>query len=72
MTDEKAAWLMKEHRDNVTYLDKIYDDEMCRQKLVLEEKLANRRALAEMSVRFSRFTGVWSKSIRYLEKCTAY
>lgn len=50
MPDEMAAWLMKEHANNVAHLEKIHDDELCRQKLVLEEKLAKRRALAELSV----------------------
>lgn len=48
--EEQAAWLLKEHAQNVGNLERIHDDELCRQKLVLEEKLAKRRALAELSV----------------------
>ena len=50
LPEEQAAWLLKEHSQNVSNLEKIHDDELCRQKLVLEEKLAKRRALAELSV----------------------
>lgn len=50
MPEEQAAWLMKEHAKNVSALDKIHDEELSRQRLVLEEKLAQRRALAELSV----------------------
>ena len=50
MPEEQAAWLMKEHAKNVSALDRIHDEELSRQRLVLEEKLAQRRALAELSV----------------------
>ncbi|XP_067937333.1 limbin-like [Watersipora subatra] len=49
MPEKQAAWLLKEHAQNVHKLERIHDDELCRQKLVLEEKLAKRRALAELS-----------------------
>lgn len=55
LPEEQAAWLLKEHAKTVTHLDEMYDNELCRQKLVLEEKLAKRRALAEMSVSFFNF-----------------
>lgn len=50
LVEEKADWLLKEHAKNTALIDRMYDNELCRQKLVLEEKLAKRRALAELSV----------------------
>ncbi len=47
---EQAEWLMKEHFKNQTAIAKIYDDEISRQRMTLEEKLARRRALAEANV----------------------
>ncbi len=41
---------MKEHFKNQTAIEKIYDDEISRQRMTLEEKLARRRALAEANV----------------------
>ncbi len=41
---------MKEHFKNQTSIEKIYDDEISRQRMALEEKLARRRALAEANV----------------------
>ena len=37
---------MKEHFKNQATIEKIYDDEISRQRMALEEKLARRRALA--------------------------
>ena len=51
LSEEQADWLMKEHFKNQTAVDKLYDDEISRQRMVLEEKLARRRALAEAKVR---------------------
>ena len=48
---EQAEWLMKEHFKNQAAIEKIYDDEISRQRMALEEKLARRRALAQEHVR---------------------
>ena len=47
---EQVDWLIKEHMKNQGTLEKLYDDEVSRQRMVLEEKLAKRRALAAMAV----------------------
>ena len=51
VTAEQAEWLMKEHFKNQATIEKIYDDEISRQRMALEEKLARRRALATEHVR---------------------
>lgn len=48
---EQVDWLIKEHMKNQGTIEKLYDDEVSRQRMVLEEKLAKRRALAALSVR---------------------
>ena len=50
LDSEKMDWLMNEHRNNQTTLNGLYDDQIARQRLLLEEKLARRRALAERAV----------------------
>ncbi|ELT95533.1 hypothetical protein CAPTEDRAFT_186105 [Capitella teleta] len=47
LSEEQADWMMNEHIKNQSAVDKLYDDEISRQRMVLEEKLARRRALAE-------------------------
>ena len=47
---EQVDWLIKEHMKNQGTIEKLYDDEVSRQRMVLEEKLAKRRALAALSV----------------------
>ncbi|XP_076436466.1 limbin-like [Babylonia areolata] len=46
---EQAEWLMKEHRRQQEAVHRMYDEEISRQRMVLEEKLARRRALATAS-----------------------
>ena len=47
---EQADWLMKEHKKQQDGVHRMYDEEISRQRMVLEEKLARRRALAQASV----------------------
>ena len=47
---EQVDWIMKEHFKNQSALEKLYDDEISRQRMILEEKLARRKALAQISV----------------------
>lgn len=50
LPSEKAAWLIKEHKRQQEEIAKKYDDEISLQRMLLEEKLAKRRALAQASV----------------------
>ncbi|GFS14925.1 limbin, partial [Elysia marginata] len=43
---EKSEWLMKQHRQQQEEIHRKYDDEISRQRMNLDEKLARRRALA--------------------------
>ncbi|XP_064630061.1 limbin-like isoform X2 [Lineus longissimus] len=43
---EQIDWLMKEHAKNQAKLEMLYDEEISRQRMVLEEKLARRKQLA--------------------------
>ena len=47
---EQAEWLMKEHKKQQEAVHRMYDEEISRQRMMLEEKLARRRALAQASV----------------------
>lgn len=47
---EQADWLIKEHKRQQEAVHRMYDEEISRQRMVLEEKLARRRALAQASV----------------------
>ena len=47
---EQADWLLKEHKKQQEAVHRMYDEEISRQRMVLEEKLARRRALAQASV----------------------
>ncbi|KAK3095945.1 hypothetical protein FSP39_021134 [Pinctada imbricata] len=47
LSHEKADWLIKEHRETQKKIDNMYDEEIARQRLVLEEKLERRKALAK-------------------------
>ena len=50
LNTEKADWLMNEHRNNQSAINGLYDDQVARQRLLLDEKLARRKALAQMAV----------------------
>ncbi|RUS90472.1 hypothetical protein EGW08_001740, partial [Elysia chlorotica] len=43
---EKSEWLVKQHREQQDEIHRKYDEEISRQRMNLEEKLARRRALA--------------------------
>ncbi|XP_059163330.1 trichohyalin-like [Physella acuta] len=49
LPSEKADWLIKEHKRQQEEIAKKYDDEISLQRMLLEEKLAKRRALAQAS-----------------------
>ena len=42
---EQAEWLLKEHARQQEYLASLYDDEISRQRMLLNEKIARRKAL---------------------------
>ena len=50
LSDQQMKWLMAEHLKNQKNLESMYDDEISRQRMVLEEKLAKRKALAQAAV----------------------
>ena len=47
---QKAEWLIKQHKEQQEAIHAMYDDEISRQRMNLEEKLARRKALAQASV----------------------
>ncbi|XP_046570165.1 LOW QUALITY PROTEIN: limbin-like [Haliotis rubra] len=49
LTAQQADWLLKEHTKQQERLQRMYDEEISRQRMLLEEKLARRRALAHAS-----------------------
>ncbi|KAK7010029.1 trichohyalin [Biomphalaria glabrata] len=49
MTSTKAEWLLKQHRQQQDEIAHKFDDEISRQRMILEEKLAKRRTLAHAS-----------------------
>ncbi|XP_072026973.1 limbin-like [Amphiura filiformis] len=46
LDEEQATSLIREHKSNVATLEKLMDDEVSRQRMLLEEKLARRKAMA--------------------------
>lgn len=50
LDQQKVNWMMNEHRKTQENLEKMYDEEISRQRMMLEEKLERRRALAKTSV----------------------
>ena len=50
LSSEKADWLIKQHKNQQSAIHAMYDDEISRQRMNLEEKLARRKALAQASV----------------------
>ncbi|KAJ8317460.1 hypothetical protein KUTeg_005364 [Tegillarca granosa] len=49
LSQEKVDWLIKEHKNTQNKLEKLYDEEISRQRMLLEEKLERRKALAKAS-----------------------
>ncbi|XP_023932030.1 uncharacterized protein LOC106179092 [Lingula anatina] len=49
LNQQQADWIINEHQKNQEKVDKIYDDEVSRQRAALEEKLTRRRMLASMA-----------------------
>lgn len=47
LTDEQMKWLFAEYQRNQKALDNMYDEEISKQRMILEEKLAKRKALAK-------------------------
>lgn len=52
LQEEQADWLVKEHKKQQEAVHRMYDEEISRQRMVLEEKLARRRALAKAAVSY--------------------
>ena len=52
LNPEQYDWLMKEHFKNQATVEKLFDDEISRQRMILQEKLARRRLLAETTVHY--------------------
>lgn len=50
LTEQQADWMMKEYLQNQAGVDRIFDEEVARQRMILEEKLARRRELAQRAV----------------------
>ncbi|XP_052705818.1 limbin-like isoform X1 [Crassostrea angulata] len=48
LVGEKADWLLEEHRKVQAQMEKMYDEEVARQRILLEEKLEKRKALAKL------------------------
>ncbi|KAI8485936.1 smoothened signaling pathway [Branchiostoma belcheri] len=47
LSEEEAARIMREHKENQATINRLMDEEMSRQRMLLEEKLAQRRAMAK-------------------------
>ncbi|XP_052773636.1 trichohyalin-like isoform X2 [Mya arenaria] len=47
LSDPQVKWLLSEHQKTQKSLEAMYDDEISRQRMNLEEKLARRKALAQ-------------------------
>lgn len=47
LSDQQMKWLLEEHQKNQKALEGLYDEEISRQRMLLEEKLARRKALAQ-------------------------
>ena len=50
LSDQQMKWLLAEHQKNQKALEGLYDEEISRQRMLLEEKLARRTALAQAAV----------------------
>ncbi|KAK6186320.1 hypothetical protein SNE40_008379 [Patella caerulea] len=49
LMQKQADWLIKEHKRQQDEIQKMYDEEISRQRMILEEKLTRRRGLAQAS-----------------------
>ncbi|XP_033757199.1 myosin heavy chain, striated muscle-like isoform X2 [Pecten maximus] len=49
LNDEKVQWLLSEHKESQKRLEHVYDDEISKQRMHLEEKLERRRGLSKLS-----------------------
>ena len=61
LTKQQADWLLAEHLKNQKALEGMYDEEISRQRQVLEEKLARRKALAQAAVSFMMLIHVYNR-----------
>ena len=52
LDEEQARNLLREHKSNVATLEKLMDEEVSRQRMLLEEKLSTRKAMAHASVSY--------------------
>ena len=52
LDEEQARNLIREHKANVATVENAMDEEVSRQRMLLEEKLARRKAMAHANVRY--------------------
>lgn len=50
LSDQQMKWLLAEHMKNQKTLEGLFDEEISKQRMSLEEKLARRKALAQSAV----------------------
>lgn len=50
LNQQKVNWMLNEHKSTQEKLENVYDEEISRQRMLLEEKLERRRAMAKTSV----------------------
>ena len=50
LNDQQMKWLMSEHQNSQKALEGMYDEEISKQRMALEEKLAKRKAIAQAAV----------------------
>lgn len=50
LNQQKVNWMLNEHKATQEKLENVYDEEISRQRMLLEEKLERRRAMAKTSV----------------------
>ena len=54
LDEDQARALLTEHHQSMATLEKLMDEEMSRQRMMLEEKLARRKLLTKATVRNAR------------------
>ena len=51
LTNQQADWLMQQHLNTQVEVKRIYNDELSRQRMMLNEKLERRKLMAQQAVR---------------------
>lgn len=52
LDEDQARRLLSEHQQDMSTVERLMDEEMSRQRMSLEEKLARRKLLAKATVRW--------------------